>query len=265
MAEQDSKGDEQKGLLHSLAIGDSTERVDALWRQIMVYKAFAESNLSDAKARRAQADAARETAEQEAAQATRTMCEGLKHEAESVKAEAARVLRLAEAEHAHARDATSEAEEARDRIVAEARHQAQEILNRSRAAAQQECTELRRHALEEIKAILGRVETIRAATDEELETQRIFADIARLKASTASLLVQPVDENDDAKGQEDSLFVLGATDPGTGDTGQHDATQEAPPAAVGAADVKESKPNGAKEPAQKADAAKGKGKNSRGS
>ena len=38
-----------------------------------------------------------------------------------------------------------------------------------------------------MKAILTRVESVRAAADEELETQRIFSNIAKLKANSTTL------------------------------------------------------------------------------
>ena len=105
-------------------------------------------------------------------------------------------LQQAEVERSRAREATKEAEDARERIVAEAKQKSQEILDRARLAAQQECTELRQEALKEIKAILTRVETIRAATGEELETQRIFTNIAKLKATSTAMLAQPSHQND---------------------------------------------------------------------
>ena len=197
MADHDEEDDPQN-LLRSLPIDDSPERVDALWRQIMVYKAFAEGDLSEAKARRAQAEAAREKAERETVQATRQLGERLRadaerklDEAEKLKAEADRTLQQAEDERRRAAETTREASEARERIVAEAKQKAQEILDKARMAAQQESTELRRQALKEIKAILGRIDMIRGATDEELETQRIFSNIAKARADSSSLLLEP--------------------------------------------------------------------------
>lgn len=91
--------------------------------------------------------------------------------ARDMEARADGVRREAEAELARVRQMKSEAEQGRDRIIAEAQRKGQEMLEQARMAAQRECTELRRAALEEIKAVLARVETIRAAADEGLETQ----------------------------------------------------------------------------------------------
>lgn len=161
----------------------------------MVYKAFAEGDLSESRSRRAQAETAREKAEEENVEATRHLVDGLRgeadrknREAEGLRAEATRVLQQAEAERARAKDEVKEAARTRDRVVAEAQQKAQEILDQARASTQRECTELRRQALGEIKAVMGRVENIRAATDEELEAQRIFTNVAKLKAASTSLL-----------------------------------------------------------------------------
>ena len=203
MADHVDQGEEQLDLGRSLRADDSLERVDSLWRQVMVYKAFADSDLSEAKARRAEAEKARETAEQEAADATRLLCEGLREdaegklrEAESVRSEATAILRQAEAESGRARNVIREAEETRERLVSEGKQKALEILEQARLAARQESTELRQQALQEIKGILGRVESIRMATDEELETQRIFANIAKLKATSGLALTEPTLEVD---------------------------------------------------------------------
>ena len=50
---------------------------------------------------------------------------------------------------------------------------------------------MRRQALREIKATLARIDMIRAATDEELEAQRIFTNIVRMKANTPLSMFNP--------------------------------------------------------------------------
>ena len=197
MASNEEAINDQIDLLQSLPTDESVERADALWRQVMVYKAFAETELSEAKAKRAQAEVARERAELDTAETTRRLCVGMKaeaeeglREAESLKAEASRVLRQAEDARDEAREDARAAREARDRTTSEAKQRAEKILEEARAASRQESAELRNQALKEIKAIMGRVETVRAAADEELETQRILTNIAKLKADSAALLFQ---------------------------------------------------------------------------
>ena len=236
MANYIEEGKEQQSLRRSIPADDSSDRIEALWRQVMLYKTFSESTLADAKARRSQAEAAREKAEQEAAEATRRLCEGLKHEAddklaeaEHLKSEAASILQQAEAEHRRARDATKEAEEARQRIVSEAKQKAQDIMDQARMAAQQECTELRRQALEEIKMILARVETIRAATDEELETQRIFSNITKLKATSLSPLGQSIHDVADSAVSAEGEPINETNAEDTEPIGHADSSREATP------------------------------------
>ncbi len=53
MADNDDKMD-QLDLLRTLPTNDATEKIDALWQQIMTYK-FADGDLSEARSRRAQA------------------------------------------------------------------------------------------------------------------------------------------------------------------------------------------------------------------
>ena len=95
---------------------------------------------------------------------------------------------VAEAERTETQTALSEAQQTSERIVAEAQEQAKQTLDDARKAAQQEAFDLRRQALKEVKAILSRVESVRAAADEELETQRIFSNIAKIKANSATLI-----------------------------------------------------------------------------
>ena len=231
MSDHVEQGKERLQPSRSLSPEDATEKVDALWRQMMVYKAFAESSLSEAKARRAQAEEAREKAEQEAAEATRSLYETMKSEAdkkhseaEALKSEAVKVLEQAETERSRAEVIAKEAEEARQRIIAAAKQKAQDIQDQARIAAQQEYTELRRQALKEIQAIMGRVETIRAATDEEHETQRIFSNIAKLKATSPSLLELSGYQEDGAAADHHGL------PPGDAPSQETEAAEQASPA-----------------------------------
>ena len=199
MAERHDPNQEQLDLLRSLPLGDSSERMDALWRQLMVFKTFTEGDLSAARSRRADAETAREHAEREAAASTRQLYENVKTETdrklaevERLRSEAADTIERAEVEKTSAKEAKKEAERSGERIVAEANKKAQEILEQARRTTQQECNELRRQALLEIRTILSRIETIRVATDEELEAQRIFTNVAKLRANSASLFDQQI-------------------------------------------------------------------------
>ena len=203
MADHIEERRDQLELLRSLPADNSTEKIDALWQQIIAFK-FAEGDVAQSRSRRVQAEASREKAEQEAAEATRRLCEGLKvnadkmlGDAEALKIEATQILEEAKAEFARAQKATRNAEAEQDRIIAEAKQKAQEIMDQTRMTAQQEGTDLRRQALKEIKAVLSRIDAIRMATDEELETQRIFTNIAKLKATTLPTMAEVAYETGD--------------------------------------------------------------------
>ncbi len=202
MAEQDNEGADQLDILRWLPAEKSAERINALWRQMMVYRAFAGTDLSEAKARREQAELTKVEAEQEVAKLTQMLSQRTRAEVETelqaarnINSEAARARQEAEAKLNRAREIKKQAESSRERILAEARQKAQEIMKQARQAAQQECTELRLQAINEIKAMLVRVEAVQATADEELETQRIMSSVAKLKASSASLLSQTSFEN----------------------------------------------------------------------
>ena len=76
----DLKGpQDQMGLMRTFSNDEPMEdQVDSLWRHLMVYKSFADSDLSEAKIRRAEAEAARERAEMETVKATELVCERMR-------------------------------------------------------------------------------------------------------------------------------------------------------------------------------------------
>ena len=219
------EGEEQIDLLRSLPLDDSTEeKVETLWRQLMVYKSFAANDLSDAKARRAQAEVSREQAELESIKATKLLCDRMKSEAareledaQKAKSEALRAKERAEDGLAKAHEERARLDKEHDSIVAKAQQRAEEILQQARATAQQESTELRRQALKEIRTVLSRVENMREAVNEEMETQRILSNVARLKSSARWAINREDNES--------------AGDNGTEDGGQQATQSEAGPAA----------------------------------
>lgn len=199
MTENHDDKDDQLDLLRYLPGDGSGESLDTLWRQIMVYKAFSDADVVEARARRMEAEGVQEQVVHETAEATKQMYDNLGSEADAkmnqadrLKAEAESVLLKAEAERTQAQTALSEAEQTSERIVAEAREKAKQTLDDAHKAAHQEAVDLRREALKEVKAILTRVESVRAAADEELETQRIFSNIAKLKANSTALMAGQV-------------------------------------------------------------------------
>ncbi len=204
MSEDAKEVKDQLELLRSYPIDDSVEheKVDAIWRQLMVYKSYSDGDLSDAKSRRAQAEAAREQAQMEAIRTTQLLCAKMKsesaielQEANKFNAEAESYKAEAHAELAKAKGFLEQSKKEVKEHIAEAQMKGQEIIDGANEIAQRETTELRRNALKEIKAVLTRVETMKSTADEELETQRVLTNISKIKATSRWLLDSPAEDS----------------------------------------------------------------------
>lgn len=190
-------------VLRSYHLDDvSEENVDALWRQLLVYKTFADNDVPEARARRVEAEATREQAQVEAIRSTQLMCARMKTEAElelqeanKIKEQAHVALEEAHAEIEKSKETKAQAEQERQKIIAEAQKKGQEIVDASEEIAQRETTKLRRQALSEVKSVMGRVQNMRDAADEELETQKILSNIAKLKATSRWVMTEPEAQN----------------------------------------------------------------------
>ena len=191
-------------LLRTLPGDGGFDQVEELWNQIMLNRALDDPQISQAKARRSEAEQAREQVSLDTASAAKLLCDGMKseatkklEEAETARAQVERERQQVETELGRAKETRAEAERARERMLAEAEEKAQKIVDKARTATQEEVSELKRRALEEIKGIMARVDSIRVAAEEELETQRILTNIAKLKATSTSALAEIAGQNDD--------------------------------------------------------------------
>ena len=201
-------------LLRTLPGDGGSDQVEELWNQIMLNRALDDPQISQAKARRSEAEQAREQVSLDTASAAKLLCDGMKseatkklEEAETARAQVERERQQVETELGRAKETRAEAERARERMLAEAEEKAQKIVDKARTATQEEVSELKRRALEEIKGIMARVDSIRVAAaaaaaaeeeeEEELETQRILTNIAKLKATSTSALAEIAGQNDD--------------------------------------------------------------------
>ena len=197
MSDRNREPKNQIDLLRSLPLDSSTEeRVEALWRQLLLYKTAGATDLSDAKGRRAQAEASRAQAE-----------------AKQLKSEVLIARREIEAERSQANEVKAQAEQQRQRILSAAENEAREIIDKVRLAAQQEATELRRQALKEISTVVTRMEDMSAAVNEELETQRILTNVAEVKATSRWLLT---DETEAENGIQEPPPGIDAVEPDIG-------------------------------------------------
>ena len=72
--------------------------------------------------------------------------------------------------------------------MAEVDQEAREFIDQAKSTTDQECLALRTQAAQEYKRILGQVEIMKTAVKEELETQKIYTDAARIKTTSDELL-----------------------------------------------------------------------------
>ena len=84
----------------------------------------------------------------------------------------------------------ADADSYREKVVGEAQQESQRIREESRAAALQECDDLKRHVTYEVQCILSEVDAIRTAAEEELEAQRIYAEAATIKTMSQDVRSQ---------------------------------------------------------------------------
>ena len=84
----------------------------------------------------------------------------------------------------------AEADRYREKVMAEAQQESQRMREEARSSALQECQDLKRHVTYEVQAILAEVDSIRAAAQEELEAQRIYAETANIKVTSQDVRAQ---------------------------------------------------------------------------
>jgi len=165
-----------------------------------------------ARKRRAEAEAAKEYAENEAITATKQLCSELQSqarmklqeaedtlvEAERVKSNsdsyAARVQVNIDTEHTNATKIREDAEVYSEEIQNSARAAAEALMTQTRAGADEMASRMRRETSEDIRKILTDVEVARASAEDELETQRILTETARVRAFSHGLAAENAQE-----------------------------------------------------------------------
>lgn len=87
-------------------------------------------------------------------------------------------------ELAEAREIRTQLEQQRDQIYSEVTERVQGIVESAIVRAQAEIADLKRHAIDEIKIVLKRIETLQQEAFEELKIQRILNDVDQLNATS---------------------------------------------------------------------------------
>ena len=101
----------------------------------------------------------------------------------------------------------AEADRYHEKVMAEAQEEAQRLREEARAAALRECEELKRYVTYEVQAILGEVDAIRAAAQEELEAQRIYAEAANIKALSQDARSRVLRADQSTRGEESASLT----------------------------------------------------------
>ena len=221
-------------------------KIESIWREAMLLRQFDRDEVSAARARRSEAEAARRGAEQEALKATHELCEELRvtaraelQKAEDALAEAERLRADAEAEGARAkRDSEAELERARtiradaevygERIETAAREKAEAAVVEAHAESVRIKEDIKSEASEEVRRLLSDIEMARAASQEELETQRILTETARIRAFSPGLAARDAAHDDHSEDDTDEAPPT----PGDAAHDDHseDDAEEVPPA-----------------------------------
>ncbi|MDA1228721.1 MAG: hypothetical protein O3A33_12295 [Chloroflexi bacterium] len=87
-------------------------------------------------------------------------------------------------ELAEAREIRAQLGQQRDQIYSEVTERVQGIVESAIVRAQGEIADLKRHAIDEIKIVLKRIESLQQDAIEELKIQRILNDVDQLKATS---------------------------------------------------------------------------------
>ncbi len=205
MAQRSKKG----SLLASLSsLPTDNASAEAAWRQALLLRELSRDERVTARKRRAEAEAAKEYAENEAITSTKQMCSELQtqahmklQEAEDTLGEADRVKSNAEAyqarvqvnidtELANSVKIREDAETYSEEIQNNARAAADALMTQTRASADEMASRMRRETSEDIRKILTDVEVARASAEDELETQRILTETARVRAFSHGLAAE---------------------------------------------------------------------------
>ena len=199
----------KSSLLASLSsLPTDNASAEAAWRQALLLRELSRDERVVARKRRAEAEAAKEYAENEAITATKQLCSELQaqarmklQEAEDTLADAQRVKTNADASSArvqtdietelsNAKKIRGDAETYSEEVQGGARVAAEALMTQTRAGADEMASRMRIATAEDIRKILTEVEVARASAEDELETQRILTETARVRAFSHGLAAE---------------------------------------------------------------------------
>jgi hypothetical protein len=182
--------------------------VDSAWREALAFRDLGSETRVASKKRLAQTQVVRAQAESEAITATKNFCADARAEADLNLMQAGLAMAEAERTRADAKkwvasmeeeiqfrldDAAQKRSGARvyaSKIEDAARGAADALMNQTRAGAEELANRMRSESAEDIRKILADIEMARASAEDELETQRLLTETARVRAFSAGLTAQ---------------------------------------------------------------------------
>lgn len=153
--------------------------------------------LTASKLSKSDAETARQNIANEILEAAKTVCgeliadtERTLEKARYLEGEADRKHVEAHEERERAAAIRQEAEEYRETLIEDAKRQAAEQIERARASSERECTEMTERASIESEKMMAQAQVMRAAAQEELEAQKIYAEAAKFQSASQETLNQ---------------------------------------------------------------------------
>ena len=231
------------------------------WDQSRLNDKDGQEPLAASKLTKSEAEYARQNIANEILEAAKTVCgeliadtERTLEKARYLESEADRKHVEAHEERERAAEIRLEAEDYRESLIEDAKRQSTDHIERARAAAERECSEMKQRASIEAEKMLAQAQVMRAAALEELEAQKIYAEAARFKSASQETLDQARHRLDNARTSallrpaptpppqapvpapepvKNNVTDLG-TDPGTDPAGHQDQIDRATAIAAGA-------------------------------
>ena len=164
------------------------------WEEAVAFDVTVENQLAKAKADRTLAETERQRIAKEILDATKDVCkeiitdgQGALNRSTKMEAKAAKNYSLSQSELDQSSAVRAEAESYRTRRL-EVDKEAEEYIDHAKSTIDKECLSLRTQAAQEAQRILGQVELMKTAVQEELETQKIYTGAARIKVNSDELL-----------------------------------------------------------------------------
>lgn len=172
---------------------DNEESNKLLMRAVMLSE-NAQGELRRARKARSDAEKIREEAEAEKTQAMDDAFASVKAKAQALMEEATAATSAAESDRLQAREERESAETLKEEtkrrcaeMEANSRERSEQDLHEGRLQARAKIAEMELEAEEEMRRILGDIEALHAAAQEEVKAQRLLTAAARLRAGSPDL------------------------------------------------------------------------------